>query len=331
MGDVAMTVPVLVALQKDYPDINIIFLTKKQFSPIFHNITNVMVHGVDVSGAHKGFFGILKIFRELKQYNVDAVIDLHNVLRSNILKVLFTMLGVNVASLDKGRKEKKKLTQWSQSKEFYQLKSTHQRYAHVFNMLGMSLSIAKASKLSKLNPPKEFESRKKILIGIAPFASFKGKAYPLSFVKKTISLLLEVLDCQLLLFGGGKNETLKLQKLADHFGEEVENVAGKLQFQEELALISNLDLMLSMDSGNGHLAANYGVPVVTIWGVTHPFLGFVPFGQPLENQLMADREEYPLIPTSVYGNKNPKGYEKAIETVSPERVAQKISEVIVVK
>ena len=56
-------------------------------------------------------------------------------------------------------------------------------------------------------------------------------------------------------------------------------MAGKYKFKEELALISNLDLMVSMDSSNGHLAAIYGVPIVTLWGVTHPFLGFAPFGQ----------------------------------------------------
>ena len=108
----------------------------------------------------------------------------------------------------------------------------------------------------------------------------------------------------------------------------VTNVAGKLSFEEELALISNLDLMLSMDSGNGHLAAMYGVPVITLWGVTHPFAGFVPFNQPDNNQLLSDRKEYPLIPTSIYGNKFPKGYDDAMKTISPETVVQKVRELL---
>ena len=58
-----------------------------------------------------------------------------------------------------------------------------------------------------------------------------------------------------------------------------------------------------MDSGNGHLAAMYGIPVITVWGVTHPYAGFAPFLQPEENSITADREQFPLIPTSVYGNK----------------------------
>ena len=92
-------------------------------------------------------------------------------------------------------------------------------------------------------------------------------------------------------------------------------------------LISNLDLMLSMDSGNAHLAAMYGVPTVTLWGVTHPYAGFYPFAQPMENALLADREQYPLVPTSVFGRKMPEGYEGAIATIQPFQVVEKIEQV----
>jgi len=119
----------------------------------------------------------------------------------------------------------------------------------------------------------------------------------------------------------------QLKELALSY-EAVENVAGELTFEEELALISNLDLMLSMDSSNGHLAALFGVPVITLWGVTHPYAGFVPFGQPSENQLMANREEYPLIPTSIYGNKYPTEYETAIGSIASNRILKRIQEML---
>ena len=93
---------------------------------------------------------------------------------------------------------------------------------------------------------------------------------------------------------------------------------------EELNLISNLDVMLSMDSGNAHLAAMFGIKVITIWGVTHPALGFAPFNQKANNQLLADRIKYPLVPTSVYGNKCPDGYQGAIETITPRLVVEKL-------
>ena len=165
-------------------------------------------------------------------------------------------------------------------------------------------------------------------IGIEPFAAHEGKIYPLSLMQEVIKKLTRTKPHTILLFGGGDKEIEKLKNIENHFPNQVITIAGKLSFAQELDLISNLDLMLSMDSGNGHLAANYGMPVITLWGVTHPFSGFAPFGQPKENMLLADREAYPLIPTSVYGNKYPTGYEKAITSISSDMVVKKIQQLL---
>jgi ADP-heptose:LPS heptosyltransferase len=97
-----------------------------------------------------------------------------------------------------------------------------------------------------------------------------------------------------------------------------------MKLQQELALISNLDVMVSMDSGNAHIAAMLGVKVITIWGATHPYAGFAPFNQPLENALLSDREKYPMLPTSVYGNKIVPGYEEAMRTITREMVVLRV-------
>ncbi len=131
----------------------------------------------------------------------------------------------------------------------------------------------------------------------------------------------------IILFGGGKKEVEILNQFEAKFNN-VKSVAGKLNLEEELALISNLDLMLAMDSGNAHMAAMLGKKVITIWGVTHPFAGFAPFNQPKDFALTADREEFPLIPTSIYGNKFPEGYENAAGSISEETILSKIKEII---
>ena len=170
-------------------------------------------------------------------------------------------------------------------------------------------------------------SEPKKLIGIAPFAAHKSKMYPLELMENVIEKLNETWKYHILLFGGGKEEIKQLKKIETKFSS-ASNIAGILSFKEELALISNLDIMLSMDSGNGHLAAMYGVPVVSLWGVTHPYAGFAPFGQPKKNNLLADRTKYPSIPTSIYGNKFPEGYEDAIRTILPQDVINKIFEIL---
>ena len=127
------------------------------------------------------------------------------------------------------------------------------------------------------------------------------------------------------IFGGGKKEEEKVKQICL---PNTENMVGKLSFKQELELISRLDVMVAMDSGNAHLSAMYGVPTITIWGVTHPYAGFYPYAQPMENALLADRTRFPLVPTSVYGKKYPKGYDKAIETITVEAILNKVREVI---
>jgi ADP-heptose:LPS heptosyltransferase len=261
---------------------------------------------------------------------VQAVADLHNVIRSKIITRFFKFHGINVVTIDKGRSEKKALTR-KKNKDFNQLKSTHQRYADVFSDLGFSIDLEhfKTFPRKKINQnTQNFIGRStQKWIGIAPFAAFKSKMYPVEMMEKVIHKLNEKGKFRILLFGGGSNE-IQAMKMLDSKYKSAVNISGKLNFKEELELISNLDLMVSMDSANGHIAALFKVPVITIWGVTHPFAGFAPFGQPKENQILACKKEFPLIPTSVYGNKYPKGYEKAIESISPESIIKKILELL---
>ncbi|MEO0902039.1 MAG: glycosyltransferase family 9 protein, partial [Bacteroidota bacterium] len=290
----------------------------------------VNVHIANVKSEHKGFPGLWRLYKELKKRDIDAVADLHNVLRSNILKKYFGLSKIPFVQIDKGRKEKKALTR-SKNKEFHQLKTTQERYADVFNALGFPIELSECKSLDRQPLPEKIvklvgQDIKK-WIGIAPFAAHQGKMYPLDLMKEVISQLNNTEKYKILFFGGGENEEKELDRLSHSFSNTL-SLAGKLSLEEELAIISNLDIMVSMDSSNAHLAANYGIPVLTLWGVTHPFTGFYPFGQPIENALLSNREKYPFIPTSVYGNKVPAGYENVMESISPESVVTKISDIL---
>ncbi|WP_394974386.1 glycosyltransferase family 9 protein [uncultured Croceitalea sp.] len=331
MGDVAMTVPVLLSLTNSYPNLKVTVLTRAFFKPLFSQMENVTVSVVDVNEKHKGILGLYRLFKELKPLKFDAVADLHNVLRSNILKVFFRVTGIPFVQIDKGRREKKALTR-TKNKSFKQLKTTHERYADVFTKLGFLVDLVEVKLLEREELSTDITrvtgDKNHKWIGIAPFAAHNGKMYPLNSMKEVILRLAKEKTNKILLFGGGTKEASLLNEIESNHESKVVNCAGKLSFKEELALISNLNVMLSMDSGNGHLATNYGIPVVTLWGVTHPYAGFAPFGQPEENGLTSDIEKYPMIPTSIYGNKVPQGYEKVMETISPKKVAQKIVTII---
>ncbi|MCF4100663.1 glycosyltransferase family 9 protein [Gillisia sp. M10.2A] len=330
MGDVAMLVPVLRTLIQTYPQLKITVLTRAFFAPMFAGIPNVEVYEADINGVHNGVFGLSRLAKDLRDLGIDAVADVHDVLRSNVLKSIFYFYGIQVKQIDKGRAEKKALTA-SNNKIFKQLKSTHQRYADVFEELGYPIDLREHSfpQKQKLSPnTREITGNNTLKwLGVAPFAQHDSKVYPLDLLEDVLRSINDEGKTQIYLFGGGKKEKEQLEALAFKY-EHITSLAGKLKFEEELALISNLDGMLSMDSGNAHLAAMYGIPVVSLWGVTHPFAGFTAFNQPQENSILPDLDQYPKIPTSIYGNKVPEGYEEVMRTIKPEKVIEKLDKIL---
>ena len=122
MGDVAMVVPILRALTTQHKNIQVTVLTRKFFEPFFRSLPNVSILEADVKNTHKGIFGLYKLSKSIRKTGITQVADLHNVLRSNVLKTF--LIDKPFFQIDKGRKEKKQLTS---GQIFKQLKTTHQR------------------------------------------------------------------------------------------------------------------------------------------------------------------------------------------------------------
>lgn len=330
MGDVAMTVPVLRALAKQYPQVKITVVSREFFKPFFDEIANVEFFGADLRQRHKGLFGLYRLYSDLKQKDVDAVADLHNVLRSKIVRLFFGLSGAKVGHINKGRTQKKALTR-AKNKVFEPLKPTFERYADVFRELGFEIDLSAPEFPETPQLPTEVLSvtgaKSGNWIGIAPFAKHEAKQYPQDLMREAIAGLAAQGNTRIFLFGAGPDEIAVLESFAQgHFNVAV--VAGKLSLACELRLIANLDAMLSMDSGNAHLAAMYGIPTATLWGATHPYAGFAPFNQPESNALVSDRAKFPLLPTSVYGNKIVGGYEDAMRTILPADVVRKVQSLL---
>jgi ADP-heptose:LPS heptosyltransferase len=326
MGDVAMTVPILRAFAHQNPEIKITVVSRNFFKPFFDGIPNVTFFAFHDKNRHKGFLGLIRLFQDLQKFNIDTFADLHNVLRSKIIRMLFALSGKKTVTVDKGRAEKAALTR-SENKIFKKLPTMFERHCKVFESLGFKIDLSNPIFPEKAGLDAEIQNLIKVsgqkLIGIAPFAQYESKIYPLDLMQEVIDKLASNPKNKILLFGGGKSEFEKLNSLTA-IKENVINCAGKINFEQELKLISNLDVMLSMDSGNAHIAAMLGVKVITLWGATHPFAGFSPFNQPLENCLTSDRIQFPKLPTSVYGNKIVDGYQDAMRTILPSEIVSKI-------
>lgn len=324
MGDAAMTIPVMLKVLEANPGIQIVFVSNRNWAALCEGIPRLVFHPADLKGAHKGLKGLYRLFRELRAaYRIDAVADLHNVLRSRVVRTLFRLTGTPVRGIDKGRDEKKALTR-KENKELKQLTTTVERYALVFRQLGYSCALtALAPEKSAVSASVPQKAAKK-WIGVAPFATYREKTYPIEKMEQAIAALWKRKDADILLFGGGKNETALLNEIAARY-PGVQVMAGKYSLSEELSIIRQLDVMVSMDSANMHLASLFAVPVVSIWGATHPFAGFMGYGQLEANAVQTDLY---CRPCSVFGNKPCyRGDHACMENIKPETISTKVEQV----
>jgi len=330
LGDVAMTVPVLKCLTEQNSGLRVDMVSRPFFAPLFKDLPGIAFTGADLKTAYKGFSGLNRLYADLRRLRPDAVADLHDVLRTKWLDFRFRLAGIPVSVIDKGRAEKRRLIRRG-ALASAPLRSTHERYADVFRRWGFRVDLSRyVPPVPRLHRDTElflrmFEGAKKI--GMAPLARHVGKQYPLGGTKEVLESLLRKRDDTVFFLFGAPDEKKLLDGLVTD-PERVFNLAGMFDFERELEIISRLQLMWAMDSGNGHLAAVYGVPVFTVWGITHPFAGFAPLGQDERMRVMPDLNRYPKIPCSVYGNKICKGYEAFWDSLAPERVGEKLGHIL---
>jgi ADP-heptose:LPS heptosyltransferase len=326
LGDVAMTVPVIKNLLAQNPSLKITFLSAPFVAPFFKDIERLSFYGINVKD-YKGIAGIYKLSKKIKaDIAVDAIADLHNVLRTKLLR--FFLGNKNVAVIDKGRKEKKQLTKPS-NKNLHQLKTSFERYADVFLKLGLPIELHKEIGITVLKPNASLLPFTKManekIIGIAPFAKHNAKMYPLQKMIEVITMLLNHDENKILLFGTASEIAQLDNTILSH--PNIFSMAGRLSFSDELNVISQLDVMLSMDSANMHLASLYNVSVVSLWGGTHPYLGFYGWGQAEKNLLQIN---LPCRPSSVFGNKPcpVHGDAGCMQDITPQMVVEKVQDVL---
>ena len=325
-----MAIPVVYGVCHANPGVDFIMATARPLKALFINPPeNLTVVEADIRGKYAGPAGIVKLARELiSTYGVTDIADIHDVIRTRLIRLTSRFYGVKVSAIDKGRADKRRLTD-SKSRRLHQLPTSAMRYERVFRNLGLDVDLtfrslwgegkADPALFAEITPPKAKGER---WVGIAPFAAHQGKVYPPERMERVISLLTSDPSVKIFLFGGGAAEREVLGGWASRHPRVVSLAEKRHGFAVELALMSHLDCLVAMDSGNAHLASIAGTPVITVWGATHPYAGFTAWSQQPDDMLQSDID---CRPCSVFGNKAcVYGDYRCFNTIAPEDVAARV-------
>ena len=326
MGDVALTTPVLRAVRQQYPEVEMVFLTRPAFRPFFNAIEGLNLFFIDLKIRHKGFLGLKRLFRDLScTGKFDIVIDLHDVLRSQVLRSLFRLKGVPYFVIDKGRREKREVIK---GRRKTRVRHTVERYTDTFAKAGFPLKMTEGpwivpSEEALLKIASITASGDVLKIGVAPYAMHKLKMWPEENMIRLLHMISEKHLAEFYLFGA--HEEAEKLNIFQNKVPGSHNMAGKLNLDEELALMSSLDLMIAMDSSNMHMAALSSIKVISLWGGTDPLCGFGAWQQPEEHSVSIPADQLTCRPCTVFGKGEcRRGDHACMNWLTPEIVLERI-------
>ena len=366
LGDVAMTVPIVWALAQQYPDVRITVLSRPVSRTLFEDLApNVNFMEADLKGEYHGVKGLNALFRRLVAKRFTHIADLHSVLRSEYLRMRFNLGLYRVEHINKHRHQRRQLVAPQPRKVLQQLPTSFQNYLDVFSRLGFPIAtsrycfrsifepigpispigpigpIGPIRPISPISPTPPSRGNLNLLpkaigpkrsweqwIGIAPFAAHKGKVYPQEKMEQVIERLTQQYPkARLFLFGRGKDEDLTFPHWAERWPQCTIVSWHTETLYQELILMSHLDVMLSMDSANQHLASLTATPVVSVWGATHPYAGFMGWRQDPQNAIQLS--DLPCRPCSIYGQKPcQRGDYACLNGIAPEMILERMNQIL---
>jgi len=274
VGDAVMSTPMIRAVRKNFPKAEIFILAKPWVAPIFkysRDVDHILIY--DATGRHSGIWGVIRLGKELRQYNFDLAVLVQNAFEAALIAFLAGIpnrLGYDTDArtllLTHGvpmNPNIKKLHQID-----YYLGIIRGASLHSFGR-NMSLNISVSERKATGDLLKNYGMAGHI-IGINPGAAF-GSAkrwFPKRFAEVCVSLRTQFGELPVLIFGGPGEEALG-EKIRDLIGSKCVNLAGKTSLREAVALIEKCSIFITNDSGLMHVAAALNIPQIAVFGPTN--------------------------------------------------------------
>jgi len=314
MGDIVLTTPVIHSLKQEYPGAKLDYLTKSEYA-------DIIVHNPDIDTIikfNRNKDSIISLSKLIKSLNYDVIIDLHNNLRSLIIKTI--NLNTKKYSYNKKHLKRFLLTKRSFRKRIKPINSTVDLYKTALDKIGLQL---KTRKLYFYLPEEAIyiyrrfnlpESTMNIVI--APGAAHYTKQYPADYYAKLIDKLYEEFQPTFIMIGD-KNDKKTVAEIKQNTDKKIYDICGETNITELATIISVSDLFISGDTGPMHIAAAFNIPQIAIFGSTHPMLGFAP----LNDKAQVVQKDLSCRPCSLHGRKKcPLKHFNCLREIGPTQI-----------
>ena len=329
ISNVAAIVPQLYGLVNDYPEHEFVVLSRSFLKPLFDKLPRVTFVGADIRGEHKTIVGVYRLFKQLKAMRPDVVLDMQRSWRTKLITRLFALLGTKTLQIGLARREQKHLIKRGANK-YHPIPTIFDRQARLYAKIRLKVNddfhklydpnMEQVAKIKELYGEKHGH-----WIGIAPFSIARGKTLPLRKMKNVIAHFDKQPNTKIFLFGAGEMENELLSDWQSLY-DNVYAVHTSLKLDDELVLMNFLDVMLCMDSANMHLASLMAVPVVSVWGATHPYSGFLGWKQSMDNCVGVD---FSCRPCTAHSDKKCKyGDYRCLESLHSSKIIEVINQCI---
>lgn len=319
MGDVAMSLHAVKALRETYPDLRITIVTKPRFARFYETIDGAEVMTLEAPGNLKS---LCRLIRRLMSSDMDCVADIHNTIRGKIIRNILRLKGARVEKLDKQRHLRRRLRRMK-GRDIIPLRHNVLRFCDVFARLGFPVPVPEVRKV-RLAMPDAFANEKALRpgrwAGFAPFASKDMKIYPRELSGRLTGLMSGKFDTVFIFTGPGAEKEFAMEMEKKY--SNVISVFGRTDIWGEMAIMSNLEVLVTMDSSAMHMASVVGTRTVSVWGATHPAAGFYGYGETPDDFVQMN---LPCRPCSIYGEgKCTAGEKKCLTGISPELIMSRL-------
>ncbi|GGD50170.1 LPS biosynthesis protein [Emticicia aquatilis] len=294
IGDIVLTTPVVRCIKSQYPEAEVHFATKKQFKVLVENNPYIdKYHLLEKS--------LNPFIKTLQSEDYDYVIDLHNNLRTSIIKF---RLSKKTFSFDKLNFKKWLLV----NLKIHQMPDIHivDRYLKTVESLGIKNDM---KGLDYFIPEKDKVQINESYIAFAIGGQHSTKKLPTSRIIE----ICQKLNSKIMLLGG-KEDSPAAEEIEKAVGEKIINACGKYNLNQSASLVQQAEYLITHDTGLMHIASALKKKVVSIWGNTVPEFGMYPY---LTEFKIIENKELSCRPCSKIGySKCPKGHFKCMNDLN---------------